>query len=278
MALPPIDVVPLFAPERRAMIDLLAELREDQWTLPTACAGWSVHDVALHLFGDDIGRLSRGCDGVANPSFGDPDLDLSTWSGLVAAIDRQNDLWVRATRRISPRLLGDLLRFTGDATAAYFAQVDGSALGSPVNWAGPDPAPIWFDLAREYTERWVHQQHIRDAVRRPGMTEPRWMAPVLQTFAMALPHALRDVAVPSGTGVGLIITGDAGGVWWAVRTADRWDLSETPPVVQATTVQIDQASAWRRFTRGTSPDASEALVEGDQAIGQQVLQMVTIIA
>ncbi len=196
----------------------------------------------------------------------------------MAAIDRQNDLWVRANRRISPRLLSDLLRFTGDATTAYFAQVDGSALGSPVNWAGPDPAPVWFDLAREYTERWVHQQHIRDAVRCPGMTEPRWMAPVLQTFAMALPHALRDVAVPSGTGVGLIITGDAGGVWWAVRNTDRWELSETPPVVQATTVQIDQASAWRRFTRGTSPDASEALVEGDQAIGQQVLQMVTIIA
>ena len=36
-----------------------------------------------------------------------------------------------------------------------------------VNWAGPEPAPIWLDPAREYTERWVHQQHIRDAVRNP---------------------------------------------------------------------------------------------------------------
>jgi hypothetical protein len=33
---------------------------------------------------------------------------------------------------------------------------------SSVYWAGP--VPLWFDLAREFTERWVHYRQIQDAV------------------------------------------------------------------------------------------------------------------
>ncbi len=84
--------------------------------------------------------------------------------GLVAAIDRQNAVWVTGARRISPRLLIELLEMTGELTEAYFTSLDMTALGMPVDWAGPEPAPVWLDVAREYTERWVHQQHIRDAV------------------------------------------------------------------------------------------------------------------
>ena len=120
-------------------------------------------DVTAHLLGDDIGRLSWGRDGYVNPAFA-AGLDIATLPGLVAAIDRQNAVWVTGARRISSRLLIELLETTGELTEAYFASLDMTALGMPVDWAGPEPAPVWLDVAREYTERWVHQQHIRDAV------------------------------------------------------------------------------------------------------------------
>ncbi len=52
---------------------------------------------------------------------------------------------------------------TGEQTNAYFQRVDPFAMGGPVSWAGPEPAPVWLDVAREFTERWHHQQHIRAA-------------------------------------------------------------------------------------------------------------------
>src|SRR5215207_9148057 len=118
--LAPVEVLDLFARERAALLDLLGQLSNDEWAAPTACAGWSVKDVALHLLGDDVGRLSWGRDGFVNPSFGGPDLDVSTWSGLVAAINRQNNAWVAGTRRMSPRLLIELLRLTGEQTDEHF--------------------------------------------------------------------------------------------------------------------------------------------------------------
>ena len=30
-----------------------------------------------------------------------------------------------------------------------------------VAWAGEERSPAWFDVARELTERWHHQAHIR---------------------------------------------------------------------------------------------------------------------
>jgi uncharacterized protein (TIGR03083 family) len=276
----PIDVVDLFPGERAALLDLLAGLGEAEWRAATACPGWSAKDVALHLLGDDVGRLSGGRDGFPNPAFGGPDLDLGSWGGLVAAIDRQNAAWVEATRRISPRLLIELLGATGEATAAYFRGLNPAAIGAPVDWAGPEPAPVWLDVAREYTERWVHQQHIRDAAGRPGLTERRWLAPVLDTFACALPRALRDAAAPVGAAVRLVVTGEAGGEWQATRSADGWRLVSPTAEPAAATVTLDQDLAWRLFTRGIDPVRATPLarIEGDLGLAARVLRMVAILA
>src|SRR5207253_325278 len=128
----------------------------------------------------------------------------------VPFVNRINDDWMRASRRLSPRVARDLLASVGQPLFDYFASLDPLALGGPVSWAGPAPAPVWLDVAREYTERWHHQQHIRDAVGRPGLTEPRYLAPVLDAFVRALPHTYRAVAAPDGAVVALTIAGAAG--------------------------------------------------------------------
>jgi hypothetical protein len=60
---PSIDVRSLFARQQAAFIELLRGLGPGQWTQPTICPGWDVKDVAAHVLGDHIGRLSRHRDG-----------------------------------------------------------------------------------------------------------------------------------------------------------------------------------------------------------------------
>jgi uncharacterized protein (TIGR03083 family) len=270
----PIDVVDLFPEVLDSLIALLSSLTEEEWQAPTICPGWSVKDVALHLLGVDLGNLSVRRDGWSDPWW------QTAGADLVASLNRWNEDWVVAARRISSRLLCELLAFTGDAAARYYASLDPGAMGGPVSWAGPDPAPVWLDVAREYTERWVHQQQIRDAVNQPGLKESRYLAPVLAAFVHALPHALRGVPAPIDTVVRLIITGAAGGRWLAIRTLDRWMLGQDSGQTAQTTVTIDQDIAWRLWTRGIAPqDASVKMqVAGNQELAAAVLHMVSIIA
>lgn len=273
---PPVIVLDLFPEERRRLLSLLAELSPEQWQADTACPGWSVKDLAAHLLADDLGRLARGRDGYVTETFS----TSPSWAELVAFVNRRNEEWVAALRRLSPRVLIDLLGWSGEQLLAHFRSLDLRATGGPVSWAGPEPAPQWLDTAREYTERWVHQQQIRDAVGVSGLRERRLFHPVLDTFAHALPHAYRDIAAPEGTHVRLIVTGDAGGVWSLVRRGHRWRLFvnvETPAV---SAVTLDEDLAWRLFSKGVDANAAQrrTSIEGDHALGAVVLRARAIIA
>ena len=71
----PIIVIDLFPQERRLLLDLFAQLSEEDWQRPTVCAGWTVRDIGLHLLGDDIGYLARKRDGFSNPFFAGRDME-----------------------------------------------------------------------------------------------------------------------------------------------------------------------------------------------------------
>ena len=180
----PLVVLDLFADDRTALLSLLAALNADDWEQATTCDGWSVKDVASHILGSDLANLSRRRDGYQGDA-------PAPGQDLVSFLNGSNDIWMHAARRLSPRVVYDLLAAAGPPLFDYFASLDLLALGAPVSWAGPAPAPVWLDVAREYTERWHHQQHIRDAVGQPGQTDPRFLHSVLATFAYALPATIR---------------------------------------------------------------------------------------
>jgi hypothetical protein len=87
----------------------------------------------------------------------------------------------------------------------------------PVSWVRPDPVPNWLDVARQYTERWTHQQQIRDAVRMPGLEEPASWRRCWPPCACAA-RAFTDVPAAVGTTVEVVIAGEAGGCWVLTRT------------------------------------------------------------
>jgi uncharacterized protein (TIGR03083 family) len=269
---PAIDIRPVLAEQQAAFIDLLRRLDAGEWAQPTICPGWSVKDVAAHVLGGHIGRLSIHRDGfhVLHPREGE---------AFPAFLDRINDEWVNASRRISPPMLVELLSAFGTQIVEFWRTVDLDALGGPVRWAGPEPHPYWLDVAREYTDYWAHHQQICDATGRAGLTDPRYLHPVVDTFLRGLPHTLRDVTAPQGTGLQVSVTGPGGGDWFCTRGPDRWRLDHQPHPRPVARLELDADTTWRLCTRGITPEqaAEHVRIDGDQRLATAALQIVSII-
>lgn len=271
----PIETASRFPPLLDRLLSLLESLSAEEWAAPTAALPWTVKDVALHLLGDEIGILSWRRD-----HFSDAPPSISTWEGLVAWINRRNAQWVEGTSRISPRVLCDLLRHTGQQANELFASLDPYVPGGEVSWAASGPAPAWLEIAREFTERWHHQQHIRDAVGQPGCTEPVFLTPVLDAFVRALPRTYRDVDAPPNSKVVLEISGPSGGAWTVVRESGGWKLYLGRPDKSDAEVRLPEDTAWRLFTRGVTREQAreKSRTSGDHMLAEKLLETISIIA
>jgi uncharacterized protein (TIGR03083 family) len=273
----PVNLADRFAPLDAELIALLRRLGPDDWGRPTACALWTVKDIAAHLLDGNLRRLSFQRDGLP----AEPDVPIHGYRDLVRYLDRLNAEWVSAARRISPPLLIDLLEHTGRQVAELFGRLDPDAPALfPVAWAGEAQSANWFDVGREYSERWLHQQQIRDAIGAPGLSSREWMHPVLDLFFRALPHRYRDVAAEPGTELYLAVEGAAGGDWTLRREARGWRLYIGASRAPAAGVRMDQDTAWRLFSKGLGPaEARERVtIEGDQALGSVVLGALAVMA
>ena len=271
----PVLTAHLFPELRQHLLSLLHELDARDWQRPTTAGKWNVKDVALHLLGGDIANLSRRRDNHSLPGPAS-----SEWKDLVAFINSINVSWVVAAGRMSVRVLCDLLAHVGPQMDEYFQSLDPYAMGGAVSWAGADPAPQWLDVAREYTERWHHQQQIRDATGRTALYDPRLFAPVIATFVRALPQTFRSVRAPENTLVQLTLTGPGGGDWAIRRTGDAWQLLEGRAADSAAEATLHSEDAWKIFTRGIrGADALRcATIRGDRSLGSRVIEMVSVIA
>jgi uncharacterized protein (TIGR03083 family) len=272
----PIYVVELFPPLSRELLTVLKSLTPTDWARPTICSPWSVKDVAAHLLGGNLGRLWNRTE-VLTPA----EKPLPDYDELVSLINRDNELWVQAAQRISPEVLIEFLDLTDRHLYDHFRNLDQEDLARiTVAWASNDLPPNWFDIAREYTEKWLHQQHIRDAIHQPLLNGQVWLSPVLDTFIRGLPRTFRNMKVKDGTSVSIQITGESGGEWSLVSEDFHWRLFVGRDPQATCRVQIDQDLAWRLFTRGiTREDARRKVrIDGNQALGEQVLEMVSIMA
>lgn len=272
----PILTVELFPELERKLIELLRCLRHDEWSRPTLAKQWTVKDVAAHLLDGNLKRLSMQRDGF----FGFPAPQIDSYETLIAFINRNNAEWVQAARRLSPPVLTELLESTSKQVYDFFRKLDpfAPALWS-VAWAGERQSANWFDIAREYTERWHHQQQIREAVNRPGISGRELYLPVLDTFMRGLPHAFRSVAARQGTTVEVKILGEAGGSWWIEKSDSCWNISELAEKPEAV-ISIDQELAWKVFTKAIDADsaAQQVQLRGDRNLGLQVLSLVAVLA
>lgn len=274
----PIFTAELFPGLHAELMALLRGLRADDWARP-ATPRWSVKDVTAHLLDVDIRRLSSQRDRHRRERAEAPPRD---YDGLVGYINSMNADWVEAARHISPRVLVSFLEVTGPQVADLFRSLDPFAPAAlPVGWAGETESANWFDVAREFTERWHHQQQIRDASGAPALYARTYLHPVLDTFLRALPHAYRDVPAGDGSVVIFDVTGEAGGLWTLAREAGAWALyAGAEGGAHAALVRMSEDTAWRLLTKGLAPDeaARRVALEGDPALGAPALRVLSVMA
>lgn len=280
--MPPILVAHLFPEIGRHLVDLLRSLTPDEWNVPTVSSRRTLKDIASHLLDGSLRRLSMQRDGYF-PSDGSS--QCRSDETLMDFLNRLNDAWEVGTRRLSPKVLVDLIEWANVQLAELFQSLDpfGQAV-FPVAWAGEQRSENWMDIARDYTEKWHHTQQIFDATNRSSTIMNQFLGhPCLDIFMRALPFTFRNVKTSQGEVVSVSIIGEAGGNWFIQRQHDGWlqvDAALTPP---RAVVTMGQDTAWKVFTKRRSREAilrqfPDIQITGDQDLGQPVLDMVSVMA
>lgn len=274
--LQPILTAHLFPKVDGMLIALLCSLAPGDWEKQTVSPRWKVKDVAAHLLDTALRGVSIGRDGyvVESPN-------IKSAGDLAAFINRRNSEGVTVYRRLSPLVLIRLVEVAAKSLAEFHASRDPHAIAPyGVSWAGEEKSTNWFDTAREYTERWHHQQQIRLAVNKPGIMTRELYHPVLDCFLRALPFTYRAISAPPGAYVQINVSGECGGSWYLCRVEQAWELLREPAGEKTSETTIPQEIAWRIFTKGIDRESalSQINITGDTKLGQRVLGMISIVA
>jgi uncharacterized protein (TIGR03083 family) len=271
----PILCAPIIRQVDQRLMDLLISLESAEWGLPTIAPQWSVGDIAAHLLDTALRKLSMGRDQWRSEK-----VDIRSHQDVITLVNRLNREGVTVYRRLSPLVLVELMQRTCSQTADFYESLDPFATAAiGVSWAGEMTSPVWFDNARELTERWHHQEQIRLATNRPGIMVPSLYYPVLDTFMRGLPYTYRDVAAAAGASVLVEVSGDCGGQWCLVLSSTGWVFADELPSAIAARIVIPQSIAWRLFTKGiTREDAfAQLAIFGDAALAENILKLVAIV-
>jgi uncharacterized protein (TIGR03083 family) len=271
-----LDARPLFRPLHRELIGLLESLNPADWERETLAGDWKVKDVAAHLLDGGLRRIAAGRDRHLPP----PPVPIHTPQDLARFINDLNRVGTAFGRRLSPRVLTDLLRVTGEWAAEHFESLPlhERALW-PVSWAGEAESENWMDIARDYTEHWHHQMQIRDAVGAARLLEPRWMEPLLDVSVRALPVAYANLGSPEGTAVTLEVVGPTSGAWSVFREGDRWRVAGGRPGRPDAVVRLAADDVWRvLFNAVRSPGLSQRIVvEGNPELARPLLDARSVV-
>jgi len=274
----PIYIAHLFPELDSLLLEYLRKLAPADWERPTLAPQWSVKDVAAHLLDSNIRASSILRDGYRGEKYSGPD----SYDDLVIFLNKLNADWIRAFRRVSPGVLTDLLEITGKSFCECMQSLEPSAPAAiSVAWAGESQSANWFHVAREFTEKWHHQQQIRHAVGDDGilLTE-RFYLPYLDTYMRGLPHHYRGVSAVAGTTICFSVGGLKGARWYLVRSTNNWELYSECDTNVSCSVEIEKSVAWRIFTKGIGKSEAQSFVhvDGEQGLGNHVLGMIAVMA
>lgn len=275
--LTPTQTAHLFPELGRELVALLRGLAAEDWGRQTVCPAWSVRDIAAHLLDTAFRRLAAGRDRHLPP----PSVPIESYDGLVRFLNGLNADWVKAAGRLSPRLLTDLLEWVEPPLAAHLASIapDDRALFA-VSWAGEDSSAAWFDIARELTERWLHQQQIRLAVEAPLLDRPELSEAIFDTFLRALPHRYRATDADEGAVVSISIRGRQSYLYGLRRESGTWRLYRGTAPSPNATIGLDESSAWLLLTKGLDGASAKerATLYGEENLIEPFFDVLAVMA
>lgn len=236
----------------RAELDELAAmvdgLNEDDWRRPSACPGWSISDVLLHLAQTNematasvMGRLMEAGRGA-------------TWAGAGAGVDAAADAAVAAERGSSGSAVHGRWRVSADRMVQAFRDTDPSVR---VRWVVGDMSPRSLATTR-IAETWIHTGDIAtglDVAHRPTDR----LRHVAFLVHRTLPYAFARAGLDPPQPVAFELTPPAVGAPWVLGDPEVATTVVRGPAHDLCRVAGQRAAVPDTALEATGPDAGNVL-------------------
>ncbi len=246
--------------------DLLGDLRDDEWRLPSPLPGWSVQDNVSHIVGTEA-MLA----GEPGPSV---DIDRSVNEHVRNDIGAFNEQWVEWLRAVPSNEV--LSRFR-EITGARLATLERMSLDE---WNAESFTPAGKDTYGRFMQIrvfdcWLHEQDIRDAVGRPGHENGLAVEVVLDEMATALGFVVgKKAGATSGQAVTFALT-DAGAVVRELHVEVGERAAVVPSLSGPATVVLTMPIGvmTRRCAGRVAPDGllDQVAIDGDLTLASRIL-------
>ena len=275
-----IETLDLFPELTSELVKLLKGIRMTDWNKPSPIKGRTVKDLVSHLIDSSLRRLSIQRDKYTSKSV---KADIKSYADLVDYIQHLNKEWMKTTERLSPQIILELLEYSEGQLYDFFKTLDpeGKAIFS-VQWAGEEESKNWFDIAREYTEKWHHQMQIRLALNKPLLMDKKFTEPLYDTFMLGLPHLYREMKnYPAGDTIMITLTGNLNKTWLLEKQEDKRILTDKLEKEANTKIRFSEKDAWIIFTntdRDKEKYKSKIDIAGDTELGYKLIDFVTVLS
>ncbi|UDY36796.1 maleylpyruvate isomerase family mycothiol-dependent enzyme [Dermatobacter hominis] len=250
------------------LADLAASLEPGEWSAPTDCPGWDVHDVVAHVV-----SFEAALDGAPTPEVDFDDQHVRN------DIGRMNEAWIESLRsRTADELLDDL-RALADRRRRELAAKSPEDFAAE-GWSPAGTVPFARFLQVRTFDVWFHEQDVREAVGRPGGLD----GPVAERALTEVLGAIGFVVgkrggAPDGSSVRFELS--VPGSDDPPRTIDvavegRARVVDDLPDPPTTTIATDLPAFIRLAGGRRSPqdliDAGRVRIEGDAELGERIVR------
>jgi uncharacterized protein (TIGR03083 family) len=241
---------------------LLEELDEDEWAASTDLPGWDVKAVASHVAHLESVLAGSGEEtaDVGEPAHVTGLMGLYTEIGVVNRRDATPDAIINEIRAAATSRHTQLLADPPTDPAGRPEPIFGG-----VTWG-------WGTLLRNRPlDVWMHEQDVRRAVDRPGGMDSAPARHTAEYLAESLGYVLaKRVGAPPGTTTLLDLEGSSPYAF-AVNDAGRGERLPQPPAEPTVQLRMDR-EAFIRLAGGRCPaEPGTFTVEGNQELGQRIL-------
>jgi uncharacterized protein (TIGR03083 family) len=246
--------------------ELLGELSDDEWRLPSPLPGWSVQDNVSHIIGTEA-MLA----GEPGP---DIEIDRDATAHVRNDIGAFNEQWVEALRVEPPNAVLSRFRELTGARLATLEQI------SEDEWNAESFTPAGKDTYGRFMQIrvfdcWLHEQDIRDAVGRPGHETGLAVEVVLDEMATALGFVVgKKAGATAGQSVTFALT-DGGAVvrQMHVEVAERAAVVPTLSAPATVTLTMPIGVMTRRCAGRVGPDdlLDQVAIDGELDLASRIL-------
>lgn len=248
-----------------ALAALAGDLETADWSLPTACPGWTVKEQFSHVLAIEAMLLGRPA----------PEVTLSPdeVDHVRNEMGRVNEMWAAHYRNVPVTdVLADLGEVLVSRRAALATMTQDDFDAPTMTPAGQDTYGRFMRI--RVMDTWIHEQDVREAVRRPGHLEGRAPRATLAEMRLSLGYAVgKRAGAPRGSSVRFVLTGPVSGRFDVVveERAQVVDVIGGAPTV---TIEVP-GDAFIRIGAGRVADGDAVKlatrIEGDRALGEQIL-------